>query len=61
MTLQRARELLKVQCGFGGGYNRQAVRLILAEVRKLHGAEAVNGLIDEFELGEQFGISGEEL
>ena len=32
MTLTRARELIQVQLGFGGGYNRNAVRLILGEI-----------------------------
>ena len=57
MTLDRARELLKVQCDFGGGYNRNAVRLILAEVRKLHGEEAAKGLVEEFGLEEKFGVN----
>ena len=32
MTLEKARELLAVQAQTGGGYNRNAARLILAEV-----------------------------
>ena len=32
MTLDKARELIQVQLSFGGGYNRNAVRLILAEI-----------------------------
>jgi len=32
MTLDKARELLKVQAGFGGFYNRNSAKLILAEV-----------------------------
>jgi len=29
MTLERAKELLKVQAGFGGGYNANSYKLIL--------------------------------
>ena len=31
MTLEKARQLLATQAGFGGGYNRHGARLILAE------------------------------
>ena len=41
MTLEKARELLKVQVGFGGGYNRHGARLILADVLREHGASFV--------------------
>lgn len=56
MTLQRARELLGVQVGFGSGYNRNAARLILAEVQREHGQAAVDGLIRELGLEEAFGF-----
>jgi hypothetical protein len=57
MTLDRARELIKVQLQFGGGYNRNAVRLILAEVQRDHGRAAVDGLIRELDLGQRFGLA----
>ena len=57
MTIDRARQLLKTQAGFGGGYNRQGARLILAEVAREHGQEAVDGLIRELELERLFGIA----
>ena len=57
MTLDRARELIQVQLGFGGGYNRNAVRLILAEVQREHGQAAVDGLIRELELEQRFGLA----
>jgi len=47
---------LAVQAGLGGGYNRNAATLILAEVQKDHGQEAVNRLINEFNLEEIFGF-----
>lgn len=56
MTLEKARQLLKVQADFGGFYNRNAARLILAEVGREHGQSAVDGLIREFNLGEIFGF-----
>lgn len=56
MTLDRAHQWLKTQAGFGSGYNRQGARLILAEVAREHGQEAVDGLIRELELERLFGI-----
>lgn len=57
MTLDKARELIQVQLSFGGGYNRNAVRLILAEVSKTHGQGAVDQLIRELDLEGKFGLS----
>jgi hypothetical protein len=57
MTLERARELIQVQLQFGGGYNRNAVRLILAEVQREHGRAAVDGLIRELDLEQRFGLA----
>lgn len=56
MTLDKARELIQVQLGFGGGYNRNAVRLILAEISNEHGQGAVDQLIRELGLEEKFGL-----
>jgi len=56
MTLDKARELIKVQLSFGGGYNRNAVRLILAEISNEHGQGAVDRLIRELGLEEKFGL-----
>jgi hypothetical protein len=56
MTLERARELLKVQISMGSGYNRNAARLILAEVGREHGQTAVDRLIRELDLETVFGI-----
>jgi hypothetical protein len=57
MTLDKARELIKVQLSFGGGYNRNAVRLILAEIANEHGQAAVDRLIRELDLTERFGLT----
>ena len=56
MTLDRAAELIRVQLGFGGGYNRNAVRIILAEIQRDHGQAAVDRLIRELDLGARFDL-----
>ncbi len=56
MTLDKARELLGTQVSFGGGYNRNAARLIIAEVVREHGQAAADALIRELRLGEIFGL-----
>jgi hypothetical protein len=37
MTLEKARQLLETQVSFGGGYNRNGARLIIADVIREHG------------------------
>jgi hypothetical protein len=56
MTLDRARQLLKVQADFGGFYNSNSAKLILSEVMKEHGQAAVDRLILELRLDEIFGF-----
>jgi hypothetical protein len=56
MTLDKARELIGVQVHMAGGYNRNAAKLILAEVEKEHGQAAVDRLIREFDLEQVFGF-----
>jgi hypothetical protein len=56
MTLEKARELLAVQADMGGGYNRNGTRLILAEVQREHGQEAVDAFIRELDLEQVFGF-----
>ena len=56
MTRDRARELITTQLQFGGGYNRNAVRLILGEIQREHGQGAVDGLIRELDLEQAFGL-----
>ncbi len=57
MTLEKAKELLKVQAGFGGFYNRNSAKLILAEVSREHGQAAVDRLIVELNLTHAFGFA----
>ncbi len=56
MTLDEARQLLEVQADFGGLYNRNSARLILAEVQPEHGQQAVDRLIRELDLEAVFGF-----
>lgn len=56
MTLDKARELIAVQAGLNSGYNRNAAKLILAEVLREHGQQAVDNLISEFKLENAFGF-----
>jgi hypothetical protein len=56
MTLDRARQLLKVQADFGGFYNANSAKLILAEVQKEHGQVAVDAFIREFDLEALWGF-----
>jgi hypothetical protein len=57
MTLDKARQLLGTQVSFGGGYNRNGARLILADVAKEHGQAAADALIREFRLDKLFGFA----
>lgn len=57
MTLDKARQLLQVQVDFGGGYNRNSAKLIIAEVVREHGQLLANQLILELDLDKVFGIS----
>jgi hypothetical protein len=56
MTLQRAHELISTQRRFGGGCNRNAVRLIPGEVQRVHGQAAVGGLSRELDPGRTYGL-----
>jgi hypothetical protein len=56
LTLNKARELLQVQAGFGGFYNGNSAKLILSEVNREHGQAAVDQLIRDLELDKIFGF-----
>lgn len=56
MTLDRAKELLQVQAGFGGFYNANSAKLILAEVSREHGQRAVDQMIRDCQLDRVFGF-----
>ena len=60
MTMEKARQLLGTQVSFGGGYNRQGARLILADVAREHGQEAADALIREFGFDRLFGFTAGE-
>lgn len=55
MTLDKARRLLATQADFGGFYNCNAARPILAEVSREHGQAAVDRCIRELDLERIFG------
>jgi len=57
MTLEKAKKLLAVQADFGGFYNANGAKLILAEVQREHGQQAVDTLIRELELERIFGFA----
>ena len=57
MTVDRARQLLKVQADFGGFYNANSAKLILSEVQKEHGQVVVDQLITELNLLQIFGFA----
>ena len=61
MTLEKARQLLEVQAGFGSGYNRNGARLILAEVAREHGRAAAERLLRDLRLDEILGISADAI
>lgn len=56
MTPERATQLIRQQLAFGGGYNRNAVRLILKEVQRTQGRASVDGLILELGLEQAYGL-----
>ena len=56
MTLQKAYELLEVQVYIGQGYNRNAARLIMAEVQRDLGQAAIDELITRLNMEEVFGF-----
>ena len=57
MTLEKAKKLLAVQADFGGFYNANGAKLILAEVQREHGQAEVDALIRELELERIFGFA----
>jgi len=54
MTLEKARELLQTHITMGSGYNRQAARLVMAEVMREYGQGAVDKLIRDLGLDDKF-------
>ena len=56
MTLDRAKQLLRVQADFGGFYNGNSAKLILSEVQREHGQEAVDECIRDLRLDAVFGF-----
>ena len=62
MEIERAKEMIRLQLSLGGGYNRNAVRLILAEIQRDHDQTVIDALIYELGLDTAFGIhAGEKI
>lgn len=60
MQMNRAKELIEQQMAFNSGYNRNAVRMILGEVARVHGPGAVKQLFGQFPLQEKFELEPDE-
>jgi len=56
MKIERARQLIETQLQFNSGYNRNSVRMILAEVQLLHGQAAVDQLIRDYDLEARYDL-----
>ncbi len=56
MTLDKAHELIAMHVGLGSGYNRNTARLVLGEVMRDHGQQAVDQLIRDYGLEQKWGI-----
>jgi len=56
MTLEKARELIAMHVSLGSGYNQNAAKLVLGEVMRDHGQAAVDMLIREYDLENQWAI-----
>jgi hypothetical protein len=62
MEIERAKEMIRLQLSLGGGYNRNSVRLILAEIQREYDQKVIDSLIYEFGLDRAFGIQvGEKI
>lgn len=57
MTLEKTKALPAMQAGFGGFYNANSAKLILAEANREHGQAAVDRLIRDLELERVFGFA----
>lgn len=56
MTLEKANELITMHVDLGSGYNRNAVRMVLGEVMRDHGQQAVDQLIHDHGLEQKWQI-----
>ncbi|MCK4674899.1 MAG: hypothetical protein KAT61_03220 [Gammaproteobacteria bacterium] len=56
MTLEKAHELIAMHISLGSGYNRHAAKLVLGEVMRDFGQAAVDSLIREYDLENQWEI-----
>ena len=52
MTLDKARELIETHVMMASGYNRNATKMVLGELNRDEGQQAVDKIIREFHLDE---------
>ena len=52
MTTDKARELIETHVMMASGYNRNATKMILGELQRDEGQQAVDQIIKEFQLDE---------
>ena len=56
MTLDKARDLIAMHVELGSGYNRNAARMVLGEVMRDFGQQAVDQLIRDYGLEQKWEI-----
>lgn len=56
MTLEKTHELITMHADPGSGYNRNAARMVVAEVKRDFGQETVDALIREYDIEKQWKI-----
>ena len=56
MTLDKAHELIAMHVELGSGYNRNAARMLLGEVMRDYGQDALDELIRDYGLEQTWAI-----
>ena len=56
MTLDKAHELIAMHVELGNGYKRNAARMVLGEVMRDYGQDAVDQPIRDYNLEQKWGI-----
>ncbi|VAW65039.1 hypothetical protein MNBD_GAMMA11-2064 [hydrothermal vent metagenome] len=57
MTLDKAREMIADHVAIAGGYNQTSTKIVLGELQKDVGQQAVDSVIREFNLEALWGFS----
>lgn len=56
MSMEAAIERIQQQLSIGSGYSRHSIMMVLGEVSRAHGQQAVDFLIREFDLENLYGF-----